>query len=74
MENRVKDLIRFYLQKHVRETCFYLERCMDLYCFYLKKTCLTDIRKLILNKFLENIHGENTPLMRALFYYEPTTT
>jgi hypothetical protein len=52
----------------------YEKRCMDLYCFYLEKTCLIDISKLILNKFSENIHGENTPLMRALFYNEPTAT
>jgi hypothetical protein len=47
---------------------------MDLYRFYLEKTCLIDISKLILNKFSKNIHGENTPLMHSLFYYEPTAT
>jgi hypothetical protein len=42
MENQVKDLIRFYLQKHVRETLIKLnlimkKRCIDLYCSYLEK-------------------------------------
>jgi hypothetical protein len=30
--------------------------------------------KLILNLFSENKHGENTPLTRALHYYEPIAT
>jgi hypothetical protein len=29
MENRVKDLIRFYLQKHVRETLIKLNLIME---------------------------------------------
>jgi hypothetical protein len=45
MVNRVKDLIRFYLQKHVRETLiklnfYYEKRCIDLYSFYLEKAYL----------------------------------
>jgi hypothetical protein len=39
MENRVKDLIRFYLQKHERNInqikFDYEKRCIDLYSFYL---------------------------------------
>jgi hypothetical protein len=51
MENRVKDLIRFYLRKHVRETLIklnigYEKPCMDLYRFYLEKTYLIDINKI----------------------------
>jgi hypothetical protein len=51
MENRVKDLIRFCLRKHVRETLIKLnlimkKRCIDLYSFYLEKTCLISINKI----------------------------
>jgi hypothetical protein len=47
---------------------------MNLYCFYLERTCLIDISKLKLNKFSENIHGENTLVMRGLFYYDSNAT
>jgi hypothetical protein len=48
---------------------------MDLYSFYLEKACLISINKSNVKFiFLENKHKENTPLMHALFYYEPTAT